>query len=125
MNTSPELSNASTDQAEQVVLCLGKALNDGDFETARSFVHDELEYLGPFGSRDGAEAHLQEIERLGLKFDVKKISTVGNDVCALYGITVPGMSCFSVATGELFACGSFQIQDGKVSSLRVHLHRQA
>jgi hypothetical protein len=65
MNTSPELSNASTGQAEEVVL---------DFETARSFVHDELEYVGPFGSRDGAEAHLQEIERLGLKFDVKKIS---------------------------------------------------
>jgi limonene-1,2-epoxide hydrolase len=125
MNTSPELSNLSIGQAEDVVLSLGKALNDRDFETARSFIHDEFEYLGPFGSRDGAEAHLRGIERLGLEFDIKRISADGSDVCALYGITVPGMSRFSVATSGLFACGLFQIQNGKVSSLRVHLHRQA
>ena len=107
-----------------MVLCLGKALNDGDFETARSFVHDELEYVGPFGSGDDAGAHLQEIECLGLKFDIKKISADSNDVCALYSVIVPGTSAFSVASGGLFACGSFQIQDGKVSSLRVHLHGQ-
>jgi limonene-1,2-epoxide hydrolase len=125
MNLSPELSNVSIGQAEEVVLSLGKALNDRDFETAKSFVHDEFEYVGPFGSRDSAEAHLQKIERLGLEFDIKRISADGNDVCAVYGITVSGMSRFSVATGRLFACGSFQIQNGKVSSLRVHLHRQA
>ena len=124
MNTSSELSNVSPGQAEEVVLCLGKALNDGDFETARRFVHDELKCVGPFCSRDGAEAYLQEIKRLHLKFDIKKISADGNDVCALYSVIVPGMSCFSVATGGLFACGSFQIEAGKVSSLRFHLHRQ-
>ena len=123
MNTPPEVSNVPIGQAEDVVLSLGKALNDRDFETARSFVHDEFEYVGPFGSRAGAQGHLQEIERLGLEFDIKRISADGNDVCALYSITVPGMSRFSVAIGGLFACGSFQIQNGKVSSLRVHLHR--
>jgi SnoaL-like domain len=120
MNTSSELSNVSTDQAEEVVLRLSKALNDGDFETARRFVHDELKCVGPFGSRDGAEAYLHEIERFRLKFDIKKISADGNDVCALYSVIVPGMSCFSVAIG----CASFQIEAGKVSSLRFHLHRQ-
>ena len=125
MNTSLGLPNVSIGQAEEVVLSLGKALNDGDLETARSFVHDEFEYVGPFGSCDCAEAHLQEIGRLGLEFDIKKISADGNDVCALYAITVPGMSRFSVATGGLFACCFFRIQNGKVSSLRVHLHRPA
>jgi limonene-1,2-epoxide hydrolase len=124
MNISPELSNVSIGQPEEVVLSLGKALNDRDFKAARSFVHDEFEYVGPFGSRNGAEAHLKEIQRLGLAFDIKKISADGNDVCALCAITVPGMSRLSVATGGLFACGSFQIQNGKVSSLRVHLHRE-
>ena len=122
MNTSRELSNVSTGQPEGVVLSLGKALNDRDFETARNFVHDEFEYVGPFSSRDGAEAHLQKIERLGLGFDIKRISADGNDVCAVCAITVSGMSRFSVATDGLFACGLFQIQNGKVSSLRVHLH---
>ena len=125
MNTSPDFWNVSIEQAEEVVLNLGKALNDGDFERARNFVHDEFAYIGPFGSRHGTEAHLREIERLGLEFDIKRISADGNDVCALYSINVPGMSRFSVATGRLFACSSFQIQNGKVSSLRVHLHRHA
>jgi SnoaL-like domain len=125
MNISPELWNVSIGQAEEVVLNLGKALKDGDFERARSFVHDEFEYVGPFGPRHGAEAHLREIECHGLAFDMKKISADGNDVSALYAITVPGMSCLSVGTGGLFACGLFQIQNGKVSSLKVHLHRQA
>jgi limonene-1,2-epoxide hydrolase len=125
MNTAPDLWNVSIGQAEEVVLNLGKALNDGDFERARNFVHDEFAYIGPFGSRHGTEAHLREIERLGLTFDIKKISADGSDVCAIYAISVPGMSCLPVATGELFACGLFQIQNGKVSSLRVHLHRHA
>jgi limonene-1,2-epoxide hydrolase len=125
MNISLELSNVSIGQAEDVILSLGKALNDRDFETARRFVHDEFEYVGPFGSRDSAEAHLQQIERLGLEFDVKRISADGDDVCALCAVTVSGMSRFSVANGGLSACGSFHVQNGKVSSLRVHLHRPA
>lgn len=120
MNTSPELSNVSIGQAEDVVVSLGKALNDRDLKTARSFLHDEFEYVGPFGSRDSPEVHLQEIERLGLRFGIKRISADGNDVCALYAINVSGR--FPVATGGLFACGSFHIQNGKVSLLRVHLH---
>jgi SnoaL-like domain len=125
MNTYPELANVSITQAEDVVLSLGKALNDRDFETARSFVDDEFEYVGPFGSRDSAEAHLRHIGRLGLEFGIKRISADGNDVHALYTITASGASRFPVATGGLCAYSSFHIENGKVRSLRVHLHRQA
>jgi hypothetical protein len=109
----------STDQAKEVVLGLGKALNDENFEIARRYVTDDMKYVGPFGCRDGAEAYLREIERLRLKFDIQKIFADGKDVCALYAITVPGISSFSLATRRLFACGWFQIEAGKVFSLRV------
>ena len=78
---------------------------------ARRYVNDDMKYVGPLGSRNGAEAYLQEIERLRLKFFIQKVFTDDKDVCALYDITVSGIT--------VFACGWFQIKAGKVSSLRV------
>lgn len=102
---------ASTDKAKQVVLGLGKALNDEDFEIARRLVSDDMKYIGPFGVRDGAEAYLQKIERLRLKFDIQKVFVDDQDVCVIYNIAVSGVI--------LFACGWFHVKAGKVSSLKV------
>jgi hypothetical protein len=101
----------STNEPKEVVLRLGKALNDESFQIARRYVSDDMKYVGPFGSRDGAEAYLQEIERLRLKFDIQKIFADDENVCVLYDITVSGIT--------LCACGWFQVNAGKVSSLRV------
>ena len=101
----------STNEPKEVVLGLGKALNDESFQIARRYVSDDMKYVGPFGSRDGAEAYLQEIERLRLKFDIQKIFADDENVCVLYDITVSGIT--------LFACGWFQVNAGRVSSLRV------
>jgi hypothetical protein len=101
----------STNEPKEVVLELGKALNDESFQIARRYVSDDMKYVGPFGSRDGAEAYLQEIERLRLKFDIQKIFADDKNVCVLYDITVSGIT--------LFACGWFQVNAGRVSSLRV------
>jgi hypothetical protein len=101
----------STNEPKEVVLELGKALNDESFQIARRYVSDDMKYVGPFGSRDGAEAYLQEIERLRLKFDIQKSFADDKNVCVLYDITVSGIT--------LFACGWFQVNAGRVSSLRV------
>ena len=102
---------ASTDDAKEVVVGLGKAMNDENFQIARGFVSDDMKYIGPFGVRDGAEAYLQEIERLRLKFDIQKVFVDDRDVCAIYNIAVSGVI--------LFACGWFHVKGGKVSSLKV------
>jgi hypothetical protein len=102
---------ASTNEVKEVVLGLGQALNDENFQIARGFVSDDMKYIGPFGVRDGAEAYLQEIQRLRLKFDIQKVFVDDRDVCALYNIAVSGIT--------LFACGWFHVKDGRVSSLRV------
>ena len=101
----------ATPETTEVVLSLGKALNDENYEAARRYVSDRMKYVGPFGSRDGAEAYLHEIERLHLKFNIQRIFGDDKDVCALYDITVSGIT--------LFACGWFQVEAGKVKSLRV------
>jgi hypothetical protein len=101
----------SIDEAKQVVLNLGTAINEESFETARLYVADDMRYEGPFGTRVGAEAYLGEIERLRLKFHIRQVFAGQEDVCVLYDIDSAGIT--------LFACGWFQIKGGKVSSLKV------
>jgi SnoaL-like domain len=101
----------STSTAKEIVICLGKALNDENYEAAKRYVSENLKYVGPFGSRDGADAYLNEIGRFRLKFEIHKIFAENEDVCVLYDITVSGIT--------LFACGWFQVEAGTVRSLRV------
>jgi SnoaL-like domain len=101
----------STSTTKEVVLRLGKALNDENYEAAKRYVNNNLKYVGPFGSRDGSDAYLNEIERLRLKFEIHKIFAENEDVCVLYDISVSGIT--------LFACGWFQVEAGTVRSLRV------
>ena len=108
MTTKAQLSS---NEAQQVVLNLGTAINDGRFQTARLYVADDMKYEGPFGTRVGAEAYLEEIERLRLKFHIQRIFANQEDVCVLYNIDTAGIT--------VFACGWFQIKDGKVASLKV------
>jgi len=59
-------------EAKEVVLKLGMAINDESFQRARRYVSDDMKYVGPFGTRIGADAYLQEIEHLRLKFDIQR-----------------------------------------------------
>ena len=70
-----------------------------------------MKHVGPFGVRDGAEAYLQEIQRLRLNFYIQKVFVDDRDVCALYNIAVSGII--------VFACGWFHVDAGKVSPLKV------
>ena len=104
-------AQVSSDEAKQVVLNLGTAINDERFQTARLYLANDMKYEGPFGTRVGAEAYLEEIERLRLKFHIQRIFANHEDVCVLYNIDAAGIT--------VFACGWFQIKDGKVGSLKV------
>ena len=108
MKTHAQLSS---DEAKQVVLSLGTAINGESFHTARLYVADDMTYEGPFGTRIGAEAYLEEIGRLRLKFHIQRIFADQEDVCVLYNIDTAWIT--------VFACGWFQIKDGKVGSLKV------
>jgi hypothetical protein len=97
--------DTSTFEAKEVVLGLGKALNDENYEAARRYVSDNMKYVGPFGSHNGAEAYPHGIERLRLKFDIQKIFADNKDVCVLYDITVSGITLlpapgFSLRPGQ-------------------------
>lgn len=94
-----------------LVLSYVEASNDEKFKLVRRYVSDDMKFDGALASLQGAEAIFTELERMRLKYDVKKVFVDDNDVCVLYDVTLSG--------AVLFTCGWYQVEDGKIRSLKV------
>lgn len=97
--------------AKDVVLSFIKALNMEDFVAARICVHDDLTFEGVLGTRKGADSYFNDMEKMRLKYNIKKVFQDGNDVCLLYDINMSGT--------EVFTCGWYQLETNKIKSLKV------
>jgi hypothetical protein len=51
------------------------------------------------------------MERMKLKYGIKKIFADENDVCLFYDLSMGGLT--------LFGCGWYHVQNGKINSLKV------
>lgn len=76
-----------------------------------------MSFQAPIASYDSADAYFQGNEQLRAKYgvkvayDIKKVFADGEDVAAFFD--------FSPGQATLFACGLFQVKDGKIKSIRV------
>ncbi|HZP05256.1 MAG TPA: nuclear transport factor 2 family protein [Terracidiphilus sp.] len=102
---------ALTADAKEVVLLCVDAINREDFAAARQFVSNDLQFVGVLGSRNGADAYFSDMERMRLKYDVKRVFADGNDVCLLYDLAISG--------ANIFVCAWYQVANGKIRSLNV------
>jgi hypothetical protein len=97
--------------AREVVLSCVKAINEEDFKLAKQFVSDDLSFIGVLGSRQGADAYFSDMERMRLKYDVKKVFADGEDVCLFYDLAISGTT--------IFVSAWYRVEDGKIRSLKV------
>lgn len=97
--------------SKEVVLTFLDALNRSDFQTARKCVADDLKFVGTLGTREGADVYFRDMERMRLKYDIKKAFVEGDDVCVFYGITMSNVT--------VFCAGWYQLSGGKIRSFRV------
>ena len=97
--------------AKDSVLAFINALNNNDFETARKYTSDDLKFIGVLGSREGAVVYFHDMERMRLKYDIKKAFEDGNDVCLLYDVVISGL--------HIFGCGWYQLENDKINMIRV------
>ena len=81
----------------EVVLAYVYALNEEDFQQARQYVSDDMVFDGALASRHGAEEIFADLERMRLKYDIKKIFADGDDVCLFYDVTLFGVPVFTCA----------------------------
>jgi hypothetical protein len=99
-----------TDQKQIVLSCI-KAINEEDFNAARGFVSDDMTFEGVLGTREGKDSYFYDMERMKLKYEVKKIFSDHNDVCVLYDLSISGVT--------VFTCGWYHLTGDKIDSLRV------
>jgi hypothetical protein len=100
-----------TQHAREVVLSFVQALNEEDFAAARERIDDNMSFVGVLGTRSGAESYIKDMERIKLKYDIKKVFVDGLDVCLWYDIQMGGVS--------VLTSGWYHVVDGKIQSLKV------
>jgi len=87
------------------------ALNDEDFNTARSFLNDDVKFIGVMGTRDGADTYITDMAKMKFKYNIQKLFEDGNDVSVFYDINMGGPTIFS--------SGWYQLSNGKISIMKV------
>lgn len=97
--------------AREVVLSCVDAINREDFTAARQYVSDDMSFTGVLGSRQGNDAYFKDMEKMRLKYDVKKVFVDGSDVCLFYDLKMSGTT--------IFVCAWYEVAGGKISSLKV------
>ncbi|MBE7176379.1 MAG: nuclear transport factor 2 family protein [Mucilaginibacter polytrichastri] len=98
-------------RAQETVLACIKAINEEDFAAGRKQVHDHMKFVGVLGERDGGDAYFGDMEKMKLKYAIKKTFTEGDDVCLLYDLNMKG----TIIEG----CGLYHVTDGKIDHLKV------
>ena len=96
---------------KQTVLSFLEALNKDDFQTARKYVTEDLKFIGVLGTREGADSYFKDMERLRLKYNIKKIFADGDDVSVFYEINMSGTAVFSA--------GWYHLEQGKIKWFQV------
>ena len=97
--------------AGKIVLAFIDALNNEDFNRARHYVTNNMVFEGVLGSRNGADAYFNDMEKMRLKYNIEKVFKDEDDVCLFYNIEMSGKTIFSA--------GWYRIIDGKINSIRV------
>lgn len=97
--------------AREIVLAFIDALNEENFNEARSYVNDDFSFVGVMGSRNGADAYFKDMEKMKLKYDIKKVFIDGEDVCMFYDI--------DMGAATIFACGWYHLTNGRINTFRV------
>jgi limonene-1,2-epoxide hydrolase len=100
---------------KEVVTGFLEALNHKDFKSARNYVSDNVTYMSPVNTLNGAEAYFKYVEHLNLpKLDIKMAFAEGShDVCVLWDIN------YGTSPAPIFVSAWYQVQDGKISSMRL------
>jgi hypothetical protein len=93
------------------IKALESAINNRDFDFARSLLKDDMTYSGPFGAKTGRDAYLSDIIRLNIKFKTHRLIADKGQVAVAYDITVAGLTTP--------ALGWFTLRNGKVDTLRT------
>jgi len=103
--------NPAMTETGDMILSFIQAINAEDFAAARTYVNDDMKFIGVLGSRDGADTYLSDMAKMKFKYTVKKVFADDGDVCLFYNIDMGKATAFS--------CGWYHFVNGKIDTIRV------
>ncbi|RZJ30420.1 MAG: nuclear transport factor 2 family protein, partial [Flavobacterium sp.] len=65
--------------AKVIVSSFLKALNEEDFDKARTYLSDDLKFRGVLRTRDGGDDYIADMRKMKFKYEVLKIFHDGYD----------------------------------------------
>jgi SnoaL-like domain len=93
------------------------AWTSGDFGTARSLVHDDLTFRGPFETFERADDFFESLRRVGggllKRADKKKVFVEGSDVCVIYDFVT------DTPVGTSPTVEWYRVRDGQIAEIQV------
>lgn len=94
-----------------------KAFAGKDYATARSLLHDDLDFRGPIDTFTSADDLIESIQRLSpIVQDVRinKVFSEGDEVCVLYDLVT------TTPAGAAPIAEWFQVRDDKIAAIKVY-----
>src|SRR6478672_1843994 len=98
-------------ESKVIVSSFLKALNEEDFDKARTCLSDGLKFRGVLGSREGGDDYIADMRKMKFKYEILKIFHDGYDVCVPYNINMGGK--------DIFTGGWYQIQHHTIANIKV------
>lgn len=101
----------SSADSKKIVLDFIAAMNQFNYQKARSYVTDDLSFIGVLGTRNSADAYFNDMEKMKFQYKIIKTFSDGDDVCLIYDI--------NMGEQTIFCCGWYQLINGRIKSFRV------
>ena len=95
----------------ETVLFFLDALNSEDYSKARSYLADDMKFIGVLGTREGADVYINDMQKMKFKYRVLKAFINESDVAVFYDIDMDGTS--------IFAAGWYKLEKQKIKQFRV------
>src|SRR5207249_11535527 len=103
-------------EAEDSVTAYQKALGRGDMAGARTYLHDDLSFVGPFESFQRPEPYLEALGKLHHiveRVEPRGTFADGDDVCILYDMVT------NTPAGPAFICDWYRARGDQIRSIRA------
>lgn len=101
----------STAESAVTVSAFLKALNENDFDGAAELMDENVRFEGVLGSVDGRKEYLNQMAKMKLRYNVKKLLYDEDSVSVLYEINMGGKN--------VLTSGWYEVHDGKITHIRV------
>lgn len=98
-------------ETQAIVQGFLNALNAEDFAKARTFLHEQMKFIGVMGTRDGADTYIADMEKMRFKYSIQRLFADEKGVAVFYDI--------DMGRETIFAAGWYELENNQIKTFKV------